>query len=168
MTPAVVARIVSPSIAALTLARSQCAAHRVDRQPEHPVVPERPGREADLFRHGIAAFGGQSIEPILNLLPRARLVRVTGVRTDDVLERQAFVEHRGCHRVGRLLLSVVRAGVRHDRHVERVQRVVGRVVQVPERLLDGILRLPRELPPRRKTRVSEKPAPGAAATHRSA
>ena len=128
---------------------------RVDGQPEHPVVLEGPGREADLFRHGIATLGRQLIEPILNLLPRARFVRVTGVRTDDVLERQAFVEHRGCHGVSRLLLAVVRAGVRHNGQVERVQRVVGRVVEMPECLLDGILRLPLELPPEEDTCLGE-------------
>ena len=119
-TPAVVARMASPSIAALTRARSQCCAMASTVTQNILLYLSVHVVKRTSFGTGIAALGGKLIQAILNLLPRAGFVRMPGVRTDDVLERQAFIEHRRGHRVGRLLLSVVRARVGDDRHVERV------------------------------------------------
>src|SRR6185437_2648501 len=119
-------------------------AYRVNRNPEHLVVAEHPGRETDLGRSRIASPGRDLVQPFLETLPGASLVRMSGIRTDEMFELEALLEHGVGHCVGGLLLSVDLARVRDDRYVEGVDRVVGRVVHVPERPLHGVLGLARE------------------------
>ena len=115
---------------------------RVDCDPLHLVVAQGVGRKAHPARSVVTSDSGDGVEPPVNFHLRIRMILVTSVRTDDVGQRDAFALHRGLDCSGRLLLWIVLARVRNSRHVEHVQRVVDRVVPMPQLLLEpGRLRI---------------------------
>ena len=103
----------SPAISASTRARSQCLSERIDGQPLHAVVGQRPGGEPDLARVGIAAAFGDLVEDAVDLDFGIGMVAVRRLRAGDAHQAHAFGGHGALHHVAGLLLRVDLAVVFH-------------------------------------------------------
>ena len=107
----------------------------VHGHPEHLVVAERPGREANAMGQGIAAAGQNAIDAAVDLFPGLRMVGMSRVRSENMNQGHPFFGQGTCHDVGCLLLPIDGPAVGNDRAVEKVGGIVGAVVEVPELLL---------------------------------
>ncbi len=104
----------------------------VHDDPMHPIVAQRPRREADLPRQRLTAAGDDAVHATVDLSFGCRGVEVLGIDTDDVLQRHAFGGKRLLHHVGGLLLRVVVAAIGDRGAVDEVDGPIVAIVEVPE------------------------------------
>ena len=79
---------------------------RIDGQPLHAIVGQRPGGEFDFARVGIAAAFGDLVEDAVELDLGIGMVAVRRLRTGDAHEAHAFGGHGALHHVAGLLLRI--------------------------------------------------------------
>src|SRR5437016_5338415 len=104
----------------------------IDGDPEHLIVTKRPSGEAHLIGHWISAFADDTVDAAVNLFFCFRVIAVAGFWTDDVGELDAFCRERPDHDIRGLLLSIDLATISNGWAIEVIDRVIGRIVQVPE------------------------------------
>ena len=100
--------------------------------PLHLVVGQSPGGEPDLARIRIAPLRGDGVDLVVDRHLGVGMIPVRGLRPDDVRHRDAFRGQRLGHDIGGLLLPVDLAAISHQRAIEEVDRVIGRVVEMPQ------------------------------------
>src|SRR5262245_18369960 len=65
-------------------------AERVNRHPEHLVIPQRPGYELHLVWQRVASPRDDTVNPAVDLLDRIGMVFLFGLRSNDVGEFDAL------------------------------------------------------------------------------
>src|SRR5205814_598306 len=103
--------------------------------PEHLVVSQRPGREANLSGDWVASPSNNAIEALVDLNFGVRMISVRRLRPDDMNQAKTFRSHRFGHEVGGLFLFINFTAVSNDRAIEQVSRVICRIVKMPKFLL---------------------------------
>src|SRR5437773_12541317 len=103
----------------------------VDADPEHLVVAQRPSPETNAARDGIAATIDDGIDAAIYLCFGLRVIGMRRFWADDVDEGHPLRLHRPRHHVGGLLLAVVLAAVGYGGTVEKVNGVVGAIINGP-------------------------------------
>ena len=107
-------------------------AERVDGDPLHAVVRQRPRSKAHLARVRIAAALGDGVDEPVNLDLRIGMVLVRGIGSDDVRQPHTFARHGFGHDIGGLFLNIDLAAIGHGRAVEQVDGVIIGVIQMPQ------------------------------------
>ena len=92
-------------------------AERVDGQPLHAIVGQRPGGEFDFARVRVAAALGDLVEDAVDLHLGIGMVAVRRLRADDAHQAHAFGGQGALHHVAGLLLRIDLAVVFHGGNV---------------------------------------------------
>src|SRR4051812_27050212 len=107
----------------------------IDRDPIHLVVSQGPRREVDRSRNSIAAQCDNAVDAAVNLFFGLGMISVRCFGPDDMHQLNSFRGGRPHHHIRRLLLAVDFSAVGYGGTIRQVERVICRVVPMPELLL---------------------------------